>query len=112
MDARLKEIIATCCRYYKGEPVCPGFDDPAKAALWEFEKHWMELGISGQTDALQQRIGEYLKADPAGASSGDDIPPISLKALIYHHFSKSSRDQAEAVAIFRRLIAKYYRITT
>lgn len=108
MDAGLKEIIATCCKYYKGESVCPGFDDPAKAALWELEKHWVELGISGQTDVLQQYIGEYLKADPAGASSGDDLPPISLKALIYHHFAKGSSGRAEAVAIFRKLIAKYY----
>ena len=112
MDERLKGIIAACCRYYRGESESPVFDDPVKAALWKFEKHWMDLGVSGQTDALQQYIGEYLKADPAGASSGDDIPPISLKALIYHHFSKSSRDQAEAVAIFRKLIAKYYRITS
>lgn len=111
MDGRIREIAATCCRFYKGETECPVYDDPVKELLWKFERHWIELGLSGQTDLLQDYVGEYVKADPSGALSGEDIPPISLKALIFHHFAKSSGKPADAVEPFRRLLARYYRNT-
>lgn len=93
------------CRYYKGEDQNP-FEgkDQNKSMLWFYESVWVNSCKSSVDDSI---IGEYVKYGLGDFEKHDNIP-ISLKALLFNRYAKSSFSMASAVEPFKAFYRKYY----
>jgi len=97
------------CRYYKGENDNP-FDgkDGTKAMLWFYERVWIDEMQEIAKDKEQKEshssfdyLDEYLNYGLADFEKMDNIP-ISLKALLFNRYAKSSYSMRDAVKPFKQ----------
>jgi hypothetical protein len=95
-----KELISFC-KYYKGEKECP-FTDQNKSMFWFYECMWVNMTMK---DSLcKDYIEEYNYAGLASFNSDDGVP-VSLKALLFNRFGKTSMGSLKETGDFFR---KFY----
>lgn len=109
-----KEDLLKFCRYYHGEKDNP-FDgrDSDKAALWLYERTWIQellnaAKIDKPSAMLAEYIDDYLAVGLKDFAKFDDTP-VTLKALLFNRYAKSSYSMQDAVAGFKDFYQKYYK---
>lgn len=109
-----KEDLLKFCRYYHGEKVNP-FDgkDREKALLWLYERTWIqELLTAAKNDKPSAMLSEYID-DYIGVGLKDfakfDDTPVTLKAMLFNRYAKSTYSMRDAVDGFKDFYQKYYK---
>jgi len=107
-----REDAISFCRYYKGEKECPLFHDPNKSLLWEYEKYWVDQSVKFSNIKEEDYVSdgtleEYLSVGLTHFQRTDDIP-ITLKALLFNRYAKTSYSMKSAVDEFIEFYLKYY----
>lgn len=99
-----KELLKSC-RYYKGEDDCP-FREQNKSMLWFYECAWINEMLNNG-NSLSIAIEEYIRLGLGAFEQFDDIP-LSLKALLFNRYGRTSQSMTEAVEPFKKFYKKYY----
>jgi hypothetical protein len=107
-----REDAISFCRYYKGEKECPLFYDPNKSLLWEYEKYWVDQSVKFSNIKEEDYVSdgtleEYLSVGLTHFQRTDGIP-ITLKALLFNRYAKTSYSMKSAVDGFKEFYLKYY----
>lgn len=107
-----REDAILFCRYYKGEDKCPPFHDPNKKALWEYERFWVGQkmkfnGIKEDDYVSDGTLEEYMSAGLRQFQETDGVP-ITLKALLFNRYAKTSYSMETAVDGFKEFYLKHY----
>ena len=100
-----KKDLLKFCRYYKGEDDCP-FKEQNKTMLWFYERAWM-FDMLRDSDNLSTCIDEYIRFGLGLFEQFDDVP-LSLKALLFNRYARTSQSMAEAVEPFKKFYKEYY----
>ena len=102
-----KQDLLRVCRYYKGEKENPYTDtDQDKALFWDYERKWIDFKLD-DSDTLCDYIGDYVGVGLGGFEKMDDTP-LSLKALLFNRYAKTSYSIMSAVEPFKEFYKKYY----
>lgn len=100
-----KKDLLKLCRYYKGEDDCP-FKEQNKSTLWFYERAWV-FDTLNNSNSLSSAIEEYIRLGLGLFEQFDDIP-LSLKALIFNRYARTSNSMTEAVEPFKKFYKEYY----
>ena len=100
-----KTDLLTLCRYYKGEENNP-FIDQNKSMLWSYERAWV-YDMLNDSDSLSSAIDDYIRVG-LGLFEQFDKTPLTLKALLFNRYARTSNSIAEAVEPFKRFYKEYY----
>lgn len=100
-----KTYLLTLCRYYKGEEHNP-FRDQNKSMLWSYERAWV-YDMLNDSDSLSSAIDDYIRVGLGLFEQFDKIP-LTLKALLFSRYARTSNSIAEAVEPFKRFYKEYY----
>lgn len=107
-----KNDLIKFCRYYKGEDVCPSFEDQNIRMLWGYERSWMMEQLQSirrefLTDLQSEMLDDYLREGLSDFSKNDGVP-ISLKVILFNRYCKTQQSMSQAVEPFKKFYLKYY----
>lgn len=100
-----KKDLLKFCRYYKGEDDNP-FREQNKSMLWFYERAWINEMLNNG-NSLSIAIEEYIRLGLGLFEQFDDIP-LSLKALLFNRYARTSQSMTEAVEPFKKFYKEYY----
>jgi hypothetical protein len=100
----MKELLKMC-RYYKGEEHNP-FRDQNRSMLWFYERAWI-YEKQNNSNNLSLAIEEYIRIGLGLFEQFDDVP-LSLKALLFNRYAKTSQSLLDAVEPFKKFYKEYY----
>ena len=96
------------CRYYKGEPNNPFLTDAERTLLWDCERYWAHAGENNQIDVLQTYLQQLMSAGMTILTIEDEVP-ITLKAVLYHHFCmRRGLLHTEGGEVFKAFYQNFY----
>lgn len=101
----VKKDLFKLCRYYKGEDDCP-FKEQNKSTLWFYERAWV-FDMLKDSDNRSICITEYVRHGLGSFERFDNIP-LSLKALLFNRYAKTSNSMTETVEPFKKFYKEYY----
>lgn len=103
---KMNKELLKLCHYYKGETQNP-FEkqDQNKAMIWEIEKIWY-TDVQNDNYSFTDMLTEYFAAGLREFEQYDDTP-ITLKALLFNSYMKTSFDSNPDP--FREFYHEYYK---
>lgn len=103
---KMNKELLKLCHYYNGETQNPFENkDQNKAMIWEIERIW-HIDVQNDNYSFTDMLTDYFTAGLREFEQYDDVP-ITLKALLFNRYMKTSFDSNPEP--FKEFYLEYYK---